>query len=98
MNIDRIQSQLIRLYGGRAQGPRGNDRADATGGDDGGPRAAGDEVVLSSAASSALRLANVVASAPDVREQLVNELHEQVQNGTYVPQDEAVAQALLKGE
>jgi flagellar biosynthesis anti-sigma factor FlgM len=99
MNIDRIQSQLIRLYGGRAQGARGSDQTGAAGGTNAeeGARAAGDEFTLSSEAASARRLANVVASAPDVREKLVDELRTQVRAGTYQPNDEAVAQALLQG-
>jgi flagellar biosynthesis anti-sigma factor FlgM len=101
MNIDKIQSQLIRLYGGRAQGPRGSEQTGASGAantEDAGVRKAGDELTLSSEASSARRLASVVASAPDVRDQLVEELRTQVRAGTYQPNDEAVAQALLRGE
>ena len=100
MNIDRIQSQLIRLYGGRAQGTRSSDQPGATSGPNAeeGPRATGDEFTLSPEASSAMRLANVVASAPDVREKLVEELRNQVRAGTYQPNDEAVAQALLQGD
>jgi len=100
MNIDRIQSQLIRLYGGRAQGARGSDQPGATNGPsaDEAPRTTGDEFTLSPEASSAMRLANTVASAPDVREKLVEDLRSQVRAGTYQPNDEAVAQALLQGD
>jgi flagellar biosynthesis anti-sigma factor FlgM len=101
MNIDRIQSQLVRLYGGRAQGARGSDQAGASGGtnaEDGSVRGTGDELTLSSEATSARRLASVVASAPEVRDQLVEELRNQVRAGTYLPNDEAVAHALLQGD
>jgi flagellar biosynthesis anti-sigma factor FlgM len=101
MNIDKIQSQLVRLYGTRAQGARGSEQAGATGGtnaEDAATRAASDEFTLSAEASSARRLASVVASAPDVREQLVEELRSQVRAGTYQPNDEAVAQALLQSD
>lgn len=100
MNIDRIQSQLIRLYGGRAQGTRASDQPGATGGanSEESARAAGDDFTLSSEAASARRLANVVASAPDIREKLVEELRAQVRAGTYQPNDQAVARALLPGD
>ena len=102
MNIDRIQSELVRLYGGRTQGTRGTRGPNATnsaGGDDqSGVRSTGDDFTLSSEASSARRLASVASAAPDVREQLVENLRSQVQAGTYQPNDEAVAQRLLQGE
>jgi flagellar biosynthesis anti-sigma factor FlgM len=101
MNIDKIQSQLIRLYGSRTQGPRPSEQTGRSGGanaEDTSVRSTADEVTLSSEASSARRMASVVASAPDVRDQLVEELRSQVRAGTYQPNDEAVARALLQGE
>lgn len=101
MNIDKIQSQLIRLYGGRAQGSRPSEQTGQSGGantEGTSVRSTNDELTLSSEASSARRLASVVASAPDVRDQLVEELRSQVRAGTYQPNDEAVARALLQGE
>jgi flagellar biosynthesis anti-sigma factor FlgM len=100
MNIDRIQSELIRLYGGRSQNVRGGDSrptpdaAAAGGADDAGSTRA-DGLALSDRASSVARLFGTVKAAPDVREGLVAQLHQQVQNGTYQPNDGAVARRLL---
>jgi|SRR5579884_700426 len=99
MNIDRIQSQLIRLYGGRTSNTRGADQAgDAGSATTEGTNVPGDGFVLSDEASSVRRMVGVVASSPDVRTELVNQLRSQVQAGTYQPNDEAVAQALLAGD
>ncbi len=97
MNIDRIQSQLIRLYGGRAGNTRGADQIGDAGSaaNDSSVQGAGDGFVLSDEASSVCRMVGVVASAPDVRTELVANLRGQVQAGTYQPNDEAVARALL---
>jgi flagellar biosynthesis anti-sigma factor FlgM len=100
MNIDRIQSELIRLYGGRPQGVRGGTARPAGESAAGGapdaataPRA--DGVVLSDRAGAVARLFGVVQSLPDVREELVAELREAVQSGSYEPRDEEVARRLL---
>src|SRR5438094_480820 len=100
MNIDRIQSQLIRLYGGRAGNARGADQTGDAGKSDAdanvqGP---GDGFVLSDEASSVRRMVGVVASSPDVRTEFVNQLKSQVQAGTYQPNDDGVAQALLAAD
>jgi len=98
MNVDRIQSELIRLYGGRSQNVRGGTSKPATepsttAGETG---ASGtDSVALSDRASSIARLFGTVKEAPDVREGLVTQLREQVQAGTYQPNDQAVARRLL---
>jgi flagellar biosynthesis anti-sigma factor FlgM len=99
MNIDRIQSQLIRLYGGRTGNTRGADQIGDAGSasNDASVHGAGDGFVLSDEASSVRRMVGVVAAAPDVRTELVDELRSQVQAGTYQPNDEAVARALLGG-
>jgi flagellar biosynthesis anti-sigma factor FlgM len=98
MNVDRIQSQLIRLYGGRSQNVRGGSAKSAPGplttGVDAGSTDA-DSVALSDRASSIARLFGVAKGAPDVREALVTQLREQVRSGAYQPNDQAVARRLL---
>ena len=98
MNVDRIQSELIRLYGGRSQNVRGGNSNPApgpltAGGDVGSTDA--DSVALSDRGSSIARLFGVTKGAPDVREGLVSQLRQQVQAGTYQPNDQAVARRLL---
>jgi flagellar biosynthesis anti-sigma factor FlgM len=98
MNVDRIQSELIRLYGGRSQNVRGGSSNPTpgpltAGGDVGSTDA--DSVALSERASSIARLFGVAKAAPDVREALVTQLREQVRAGTYQPNDQAVAGRLL---
>ena len=98
MNVDRIQSELIRLYGGRSQNVRGGNPKSAseplTAGADVGSTD-GDSVALSERASSIARLFGVAKEAPDLREGLVTQLREQVRAGTYQPNDRAVAHRLL---
>ena len=98
MNVDRIQSELIRLYGGRSQNVRSGSSNPAPGpvtaGADVGSTDA-DSVALSDRATSIARLFGVVKAAPDVREALVTQLREQVRAGTYQPNDRAVAGRLL---
>jgi flagellar biosynthesis anti-sigma factor FlgM len=100
MNIDRIQSELIRAYGGRALGVRGGPTA---GGDaartaeNASSASATDGIVISDEAALLSRLANGIASAPDVREDLVATIRAQIQNGTYKTADAEVARRLLSG-
>lgn len=100
MNIDRIQSELIRLYGGRSQSVRGggsrpgSDAAAAGGAQDAGTTRA-DGLALSDRASAIGRLFGTVKTAPDVRDGVVAQLRQQVQSGAYQPNDRAVAQRLL---
>lgn len=100
MNVDRIQSELMRLYGGRSQGVRGgstgpaSDAAATSGTDDVGSAPA-DGLVLSDRATAVSRMFGLVKAAPDVRAGLVNQLRDQVQAGSYQPNDEAVARRLL---
>ena len=99
MNVDRIQSELIRLYGGRSQNVRSGGKTPGAeplaSSDDGGATPSSDGLVLSDRASAISRLFGVVKASPDEREALVSQLREQVQTGTYQPQDEAVARRLL---
>ena len=98
MNIDRIQSELVRLYGGRSQNVRSGGQSPgaeslASSGEAGATPS--DGLVLSDRASAISRLFGIVKAAPDDREALVSQLREQVQNGTYQPNDQAVARRLL---
>jgi flagellar biosynthesis anti-sigma factor FlgM len=98
MNVDRIQSELMRLYGGRSQNVRGGGSNPAPGsltpGVDAGSTDV-DSVALSDRASSLARLFGVAKEAPDVREGLVAQLRSQLRDGTYQPNDSAVAGRLL---
>lgn len=103
MNLNRIQQDLLRLYGGRAQGARSGAQTPASGAGGasaadeaaaGGTRA--DDVVLSDAAGALRRAMGVARSAPDVREALVEGLRSQVQAGTYRVPDEALARRLAE--
>lgn len=99
MNIDRIQSELIRLYGGRSQGVRGGGPAqgpaESRGADDSAGAARSDGFELSEGAAVLRRASAAVTGSPDVRESLVTQLRDQVQGGTYRPADNAVARRLL---
>ena len=98
MNVDRIQSELIRLYGGRSQNVRGGQSKPAseplTTASDAGSTDV-DSVALSDRASSIARLFGVARDTPDIRDGLVSQLREQVRAGTYQPNDQAVARRLL---
>jgi flagellar biosynthesis anti-sigma factor FlgM len=52
-------------------------------------------VQLSEEARAIARAEAAARSAPDVREELVNELRQQVRSGTYQTKDEQVARRLL---
>ena len=101
MNIDRLNQNLAGGAYGKRTGRAGD--ASAAGGSSssaGGAAAAGaksDGVLLSDQARAVARAQAAVRSAPDVREQLVNELREQIQNGTYRIDDEAIVNRILEG-
>jgi flagellar biosynthesis anti-sigma factor FlgM len=97
MNLNRIQQDLVRLYGGRSPGVRGgNTPKPGSAGAEDVPAARGDDVVLSESAS-ALRAALARArSASDIREAYVAELRSQVQAGTYRVPAEALSRRLLE--
>ena len=102
MNIDRLNQNLASS----AYGLRGKRAGEAgAAGDapaaDGTPSAGAAPVdgVEVSAEGRLLQRANAaVRAAPDVRADLVQKLHDQVQSGAYLPNDEAVAQALTDGD
>jgi negative regulator of flagellin synthesis FlgM len=98
MNIDRVnQNAASGAYAkrtnragevGAAGGPAAAARARAG-------RIEADGVVLSDEARAIARAEGAARSAPEVREELVARLREQVRNGTYKIQDEQVARRLL---
>ena len=98
MNLNRIQQDLVRLYGGRTQGARGTGKTPnpAAAADDVASSARSDDVVLSDGASALRAAFGHAKAAPDVREARVAELHSQVQAGTYRVSPEALARRLLE--
>ena len=90
--------RLLPRPGRRSQNARGGSSKPAAGpltpGVDAGATDV-DSVALSVRASSLARLFGVAKEAPDVREGLVAQLREQVSDGTYQPNDRAVAGRLL---
>ena len=100
MNIDRLNQNLASGAYGKRTGRAGD--ASATGASSSAGGAAGaaaksDGVLLSDQARAVARAQAAVRAAPDVREQLVAELREQIRNGTYQIDDEAVVQRILEG-
>src|SRR5688500_15093367 len=100
MNIDRLNQNLASgAYGtrtGRAGDAGATAGASSTGGA-AGAAAKSDGVLLSDQARAVARAQAAVRAAPDVREQLVAELREQIKNGTYQIDDEAVVSRILEG-
>lgn len=99
MNLNRIQQDLVRLYG-RSQNVRGagpKSAPGAAGAEDSAQAAQrSDDVVLSETAATLRRTMGAVASAPDVREAFVAELKGRVQSGNYRVADEALARRILE--
>ena len=98
MNLNRIQQDLVRLYGGRTQGARGTGKtpSHAAGADDATSSTRSDDVVLSEGASALRAAFGHAKAAPDVREARVAELRSQIQAGTDRVSDEALARRLLQ--
>jgi negative regulator of flagellin synthesis FlgM len=94
MNIDRVNQNLASGAYSKRTGRAGD------AGSAGGASAAGaksDGILLSDQARAVARAQAAVRAAPDVREQLVAELREQIQNGTYRIDDEAIVNRILEG-
>ena len=100
MNVDRVNQQLASgAYGRRTN------RAGAAGASDAaqaaGARAessTGDALELSGEAQLIQRAETAVRNAPDVREQVVAQLRQRIQDGSYAVDDQAVAAKLIEGE
>jgi negative regulator of flagellin synthesis FlgM len=102
MNIDRLNQNLASGAYGKRAGRAGEAGAAAGGssstGGASGAAAKSDGVLLSDQARAVARAQAAVRAAPDVREQLVAELREQIQNGTYQIDDEAIVNRILEGQ
>ena len=98
MNIDRVNQNLASGASGKRTGRAGDAGGDAasTGGVSG-AGAKSDGVLLSDQARAVARAQAATRAAPDVREQLVAELREQIRNGTYQIDDEAIVNRILEG-
>jgi negative regulator of flagellin synthesis FlgM len=98
MNIDRVNQNAAQgAYGkrtnrtgdvGAASGARPTSRARGAG-------APTDGVQLSDEARAIARAETAARAAPEVREELVAELKQRIQSGTYKIQDEQIARRLL---
>lgn len=103
MNIDRVnQNAASGVYGKRTNRAGEVGAAGAPGAAGGAPAARtrgrsarADGVLLSDQARAIARAETAARSAPDVREELVAELRQQVRSGTYQIKDEQVARRLL---
>jgi negative regulator of flagellin synthesis FlgM len=99
MNIDKVNQNVASgAYAKRAG--RAGDANSAGASSAGGAAGAGaksDGVLLSDQARAVARAQAAVRAAPDVREQLVAELREQIQNGSYQIDDEAIVNRILEG-
>jgi flagellar biosynthesis anti-sigma factor FlgM len=99
MELNRIQQDLVRLYGGRAQGTRGPNARQApspsAASDDAQGTSRTDDVVLSDTAGVMRAAFGSVRSAPDVREAFVAELKSRVQAGNYRVPEDVLAKRLL---
>ena len=98
MELNRIQQDLVRLYGGRTQGTRGPSQRQVppSGSNDEAQSASrSDDVVLSDTAGAMRAAFGPVRSAPDVREAFVAELKSRVQAGNYRVPEDVLARRLL---
>lgn len=98
MELNRIQQDLVRLYGGRSQGargPTGRPGQPSTASDDAQGLSRSDDVVLSDTAGAMRAAFSHVRSAPDVRETFVAELKSRVQAGDYRVPEDVLARRIL---
>jgi flagellar biosynthesis anti-sigma factor FlgM len=99
MELNRIQQDLVRLYGGRTQGTRGPNARQApspsAASDDAQGASRTDDVVFSDTAGAMRAAFGSVKSAPDVREAFVAELKGRVQAGNYSVPEDVLAKRLL---
>jgi negative regulator of flagellin synthesis FlgM len=98
MNIDRVNQNLAAgAYGARrAKGTeKGKDGSETSSARGASSASQGDGVELSDQARFAARVNAAVKGAPDVRESLVAELRQRLQDGTYKVDDGELARRLL---
>ena len=103
MSINRINQELMRLYGNRAGQAREGGKADGAGPtseattDASRPGAArGDSVALSGRVRELRRVVDIVRNLPDIREERVAELRQQIQDGSYQVPEEGLASRLMR--
>ena len=102
MNIDRVNQNLASgAYGlrGRRAGEAGapGEASGVEPASKGASAPSSDGLSLSSQGLALSRAQGAVRAAPDVREELVQRLKQQVQNGTYQTHDEDIARLLAEG-
>ncbi|MBI2941537.1 MAG: flagellar biosynthesis anti-sigma factor FlgM [Chloroflexi bacterium] len=97
MNVDRLRNDLIRLYGGRSSSAREAGAAGAGRAEQGAAPTRGDSVSLSPQLRELRRILHVIRRLPDVREERVAQLRQQIADGTYRINDEQIARALAGG-
>ncbi len=103
MNINRLSHEITRLYNNRAQQTREGSATRPTGSSSPASSAGGvgglrpDTVTISSTLREVMRILQVIKNLPDVREEKVRPLREQVRNGTYRVSEEALASRLVNG-
>jgi flagellar biosynthesis anti-sigma factor FlgM len=98
MNIDRLSQNLASgAYGARSKrtGEAGPSQG-AEGSESSSARSA-DGLSLSSEGRALSRAQSAVRAAPEVREQLVERLRQEVQSGRYVTKDAEIARLLAEG-
>src|SRR5438132_8226389 len=98
MNIDRVNQNLAAgAYGAKRAGKsdKAKDAGEASSAGGAAGASLNDGVELSDQARFVARVNAAVRTAPDVRENLVAELRQRVQDGTYQVDDAAVAERLL---
>ena len=98
MNIDRVnQNAASGAYGKRTNRAGDVGSAAGTGPTSGARRASApaDGVQLSDEARAIARAETAARAAPDVREDLIADLKQQIQSGKYKIQDEQIARRLL---
>jgi flagellar biosynthesis anti-sigma factor FlgM len=99
MSIDRVNQNIASGAYAKRTGRAGDaSSAGASSAAAGSAGAKADGVLLSDQARAVARAQAAVRSAPDVREQLVSELREQIRNGTYRIDDEAIVNRILEGQ
>ncbi len=94
MNIDRLNPQSGDAAVTRSQQTRETTKPDDTVAKAARPRR--DQVSLSDQARHMEAAMRATAAAPDVREEKVARIREQLANGTYAVSDEDLARALLR--
>jgi flagellar biosynthesis anti-sigma factor FlgM len=99
VNIDRVSQNLANgAYGLRGKRSQETGESGGVGSSSGSRKApSADGLSLSSEGKALGRAQSAVRAAPDVREQLVERLRQEVQSGRYVTKDVEIARLLAEG-